>query len=456
MRYLSHTQADRQEMLDAIGVESVDALFSPIPEALRATDLDLPAGLSELETRQHLEALAGQNRIYGGASFLGAGCYNHFVPAAVRSLTARAEFATAYTPYQAEVAQGTLQHIFEFQTALCELTGLGAANASMYDGPSALAEAAFLALRHNHRDRILASAGLHPEERQVVETYASGPGFQVSTLELDEASGQTRLPTASELEGVGALLVRQPNFYGVIEDLRPLAAAAHEAGALLVVSQYPVTLGLLAPPAQVGADVAVGDVQPFGNARAFGGPSAGYLVCRQDLVRQLPGRLVGQTIDADGRTAYALTLQAREQHIRRSRATSNICSNQALNALAATIHLALLGPRGLAELGEICVRRAHYLLAELLEIPGIEAVFAGPFFNEFALRLPLPAAEFTRAMRARGVDPGVELARFSGGDGHGGGDQILVAVTEMNSPEEIGRYLTAARAVLAGEEAPDA
>ena len=315
MRYLSHTEADRRRMLDVIGVDSVDVLFSPIPEELRATDLDLPAGLSELETRERLEALAGRNRTYGGASFLGAGSYHHSVPAAVRSLTSRAEFATAYTPYQAEVAQGTLQHIFEFQTALCELTGLGAANASMYDGPSALAEAAFLALRHNHRERILASAGLHPEERQVVETYASGPGFEVSTLDLDEASGLTLSPTASELDGVGALLVRQPNFYGVIEDVRPLAEAAHEAGALLVVSQYPVSLGLLAPPGQIGADVAVGDVQPFGTARSFGGPSAGYLVCREDLVRQLPGRLVGQTIDADGQISYALTLQAREQHL---------------------------------------------------------------------------------------------------------------------------------------------
>ena len=444
MTYLPHTDADRRTMLAAVGVDSIGDLFSPIPAELRSCTLDLARGLSEPEVAARMQDFAAHNQVCRSATFLGAGCYHHYVPAAVRALVGRSEFATAYTPYQAEVSQGTLQHIFEFQTLICGLTGLDVANAGMYDGPSALAEAAFLALRHTHSERVLCSAGAHPEGRHVLATYATGPGFPVDSLPLDPQTGRTRMPLPAELGGVGAVLVQQPNFFGVVEDIAPLAEAAHAAGALLVVSQNPMTLGVLDSPGALGADVAVGDVQVFGGDMNFGGPSAGYMACRAENLRQLPGRLVGQTTDADGRVCYTLTLQAREQHIRRAKATSNICSNQALCALAATIHLTLLGPDGLCELGELCLRRAHYLATGLTALPGAAPMYGGPFFHEFALRLPMPATEFRAAMRARGVDPGVDLGRFDPTLD----DCLLVAVTEMNTPADLERYLVAAGDVL--------
>ncbi|MCE5253139.1 MAG: aminomethyl-transferring glycine dehydrogenase subunit GcvPA, partial [Actinomycetia bacterium] len=443
---------------------------------LRRVGLDLAPGLSEAETRIRLEGLAATNRPLGPYSFLGAGCYQHFVPAAVRVLTSRGEFVTAYTPYQPEASQGTLQSIFEFQTCICELTGLEVANASLYDGPSALAEAAFMGLRLTQRQEILVSGGVFPEAAQVVETYAAGPGIPVRRLSLDPVSGATD-PTGSEVSPqVGVVLVQQPNCLGVVEDLRALADAAHAAGTLLVVSTDPSTLGILEAPGRLGADIVVGDAQVFGNAPSFGGPSVGFLACAADHVRQIPGRLVGQTIDLDGRICYTLTLQAREQHIRRAKATSNICSNEALNALAATIHLALLGPQGLRERGEICLRRAHHLHDALCALPGVRSFVTGPFFSEFALALPCTAEDFAQAMRARGIDPGVPLlriergarplfdagttgARAAAGLAVAGGalgpgttptaDGILVAVTEVNPPEALEAYLAAARDVLA-------
>ena len=353
-----------------------------------------------------MQALAAKNRPVGSRSFLGAGCYHHFVPAAVPALTSRAEFATAYTPYQAEVSQGTLRHIFEFQTAICELTGLDVANASMYDGASALAEAAFMAARVTKRERFLVSSGVHPEAIQVVQTYSSGPGITVDRLSLDPETGRTIPPVpGSDQPAPAAILVQQPNFLGVIEDLSEMARAAKQLGALLVVVQNPMTLGILESPGAAGADIAAGDVQVFGNSLSFGGPSAGYLACRKEYMRQIPGRLVGQTLDADGRVSYTLTLQAREQHIRRAKATSNICSNQALCALASTIYLSLLGPDGLTDLGNICLQRAHHLQRALCELPGIKPAAEGPFFYEFALSLPCEAEAFVKAMRNRTSTP---------------------------------------------------
>ena len=445
MGYLVHTDADRALMLRRIGAASVDDLFTPIPRDLRTTALDLPPGSPESEVAARVTSLAERNRTWGSRSFLGAGCYHIYVPAAVRSLTGRSEFATAYTPYQPEVSQGTLQHIFEFQTTISELTELPVANASMYDGASALAEGAFLAARHTSRDGILVSAGVHPEAREVVRTYASGPGLPVADLALDPSSGRTLVPDAARLEGAAAVLVQQPNFFGIIEDLEPLAEAAHAAGALLVVSQNLLAAGLLAPPGQVGADVAVGDVQPFGNPPNYGGPFAGFMACADSYVRQLPGRLVGETLDADGRRCFTLTMQAREQHIRRAKATSNICSNQALCALAATIHLALLGPTGLRELGATCIARAHYLHQRLTELPGVSSAHDGPFFNEFAIRLPVDAALFAESLRELGVDPGVPLGRFD----PAWTPLLLVAVTEINSPRDLDAYVDAAADALA-------
>jgi glycine cleavage system P protein (glycine dehydrogenase) subunit 1 len=468
MGYTVHSADDRRRLLEAVGVSDVAELFASIPSGLQRTELGLAPGLSEPETRARIEVLAAADRPPGPASFLGAGCYRHFVPAAVRALVSRSEFATAYTPYQPEVSQGTLQHIFEFQSCVCELTGLDAANASLYDGASALAEAAFMALRLTQRAAILVSAGAHPEAARVVETYAAGPGFPVRRWPLDPRSGMTP-PTGEALcPDIGAVLVQQPNCLGVVEDLEPLAEAAHAAGALLVVSVDPSVLGVLEAPGRLGADIVVGDAQVFGNAPSFGGPSAGFLACGSAHVRQLPGRLVGQTTDADGRVCYTLTLQAREQHIRRARATSNICSNQALSALSATIHLALLGPRGLRERGEVCLQRAHYLHEALCALPGVRPFVTGPFFSEFALALPCAAADFVAAMRARGVDPGVSLARLqaaatpvfpaaagapraqaaAASGAAPAANVLLVAVTEVNPPDELDRYIATAREVL--------
>ena len=438
-------------MLELIGAPSAQSLFAQIPGQLRRAPLDLPRGLSEQDMRVSVEALAAADRPPGPASFLGAGCYRHFVPAAVRALVSRSEFATAYTPYQPEVSQGTLEHIFEFQTCICEITGMDVSNASLYDGPSALAEGAFMALRATHGDRIAVSAGVHPEARHVLATYASGPEIAVVSLPLDPRAGTTTIPSGGDL---GAILVQQPNYLGVIEDLEALAEAAHALGALLVVSVNPAPLGLLESPGALGADIVVGDAQVFGCPPAFGGPSVGFLACCQEHVRQIPGRLVSQTVDEDGRVCYTLTMQAREQHIRRAKATSNICSNQALSALAATIHLALLGPSGLRDRADICLRRAHHLRTRLCALPGVAPLVDGPCFNEFALRLPCPAEDFRQAMRARGVDPGVPLVRLWQGQPVTAeiapvtGAALLVAVTELNPPEALEAYVLAAAETL--------
>jgi glycine dehydrogenase subunit 1 len=452
MSYAVHSADDRRRLLETVGVRDIAELFACIPPSLRQTELHLPPGLSEPEARERLEMLAASDQPPGPSSFLGGGCYRHFVPATVRALASRSEFATAYTPYQPEVSQGTLQHIFEFQTCVCELTGLEVANASLYDGPSALAEAAFMALRLKGQETVLTSAGVNPEAIQVVETYAAGPGIAVHRLSVHPESGLTTLQPGAVPAGTGAVLVQQPNCLGVLEDLRSLAEATHAAGALLVVSVNPGTLGVLEAPGRLGADIVVGDAQVFGSAPSYGGPSAGFLACAAVHVRQLPGRLVGQTTDADGRVCYTLTLQAREQHIRRAKATSNICSNQALSALAATVHLALLGPQGLRQRGELCLQRAHHLQGALCSLPGVAAFVSGPFFSEFALALPCSAQVFRTAMRARGVDPGVPLTRLELGAravcAGPTNNVLLVAVTEVNSPPALERYVAEAREVL--------
>jgi glycine dehydrogenase subunit 1 len=468
MAYTVHTDADRRALLEVVGLPNTEALFSAIPAQLRVSGLDLAPGLSEPEARSLTEALASADRPAGSRSFLGAGYYRHFVPAAVRALASRGEFATAYTPYQPEVSQGTLQHIFEFQTCICELAGLQVANASLYDGPSALAEAAFMALRLTHGETVSISAGVHPQAIQVVDTYCSGPGMTVERLSLDGTTGTTIVEGSRISAETGVVLVQQPNCLGVIEDLEALAKAAHAVGALLVVSVNPATLGVLEAPGMLGADIVVGDAQVFGCAPTFGGPSVGFLACGAAHVRQIPGRLVSQTLDVDGKVCYTLTLQAREQHIRRAKATSNICSNQALSALAATIYLALLGPQGLRELGELCLSRAHHLHHELCRIPGVEPFVSGPFFYEFALALPCRAADFVAAMREHGVDPGVPLTAMERGAlpvtacAEPAGAQrsaarptsppadtaLVVAVTEVNSRPDLDHYLeTAARVI---------
>jgi glycine dehydrogenase subunit 1 len=388
MRYLPKSPAERHEMLAAIGVKSVDELFSSIPERFRLrAALKLPGPLSETEVIDYFQARASENSS-GYTSFLGAGIYNHLRSVVTDAIIQRGEFLTSYTPYQAEIAQGTLQAIFEFQTLMCQLTGQEVANASMYDGSTATTEAVLMAERLTGRSRILVARSLHPEYRDVLKTYAKNSGLQVEEVGygangmLDQKALQAALK-----DNVAALVVQSPNFFGVIEDLSPLANAAHSAGALLVTAiTEGVSLGLVRPPAE--ADIVAMEAQSFGLAPSYGGPFAGVVASRDKFVRQMPGRLAGQTTDSDGRRGFVLTLATREQHIRREKATSNICTNQALCALAATVHLTLLGKEGLREMAHQNLSKARFALAELEKIPGVRRAFDSPFFNEFTLELP--------------------------------------------------------------------
>ena len=388
MRYLPKSPAERHEMLAAIGKKSVDELFSSIPERFRLREaLKLPGPLSETEVIDYFKARASENSS-GYTSFLGAGIYNHLRSVVTDAIIQRGEFLTSYTPYQAEISQGTLQAIFEFQTLMCQLTGQEVANASMYDGSTATTEAVLMAERLTGRSRILVARSLHPEYRDVLKTYAKNSGLQVEEVGygangmLDQKALQAALK-----DDVAALVVQSPNFFGVIEDLPPLANSAHSAGALLVTAiTEGVSLGLVRPPAE--ADIVAMEAQGFGLAPSYGGPFAGVVASRDKFVRQMPGRLAGQTTDSEGRRGFVLTLATREQHIRREKATSNICTNQALCALAATVHLALLGKEGLREMAHQNLSKARFALAELEKIPGVRRAFDAPFFNEFTLELP--------------------------------------------------------------------
>ena len=414
--YVPHSSGDVAEMLAAVRVSSVDDLFAEIPEAVRRRELlALPAGLSEAEVVAELRRLAGRDvPATQLVSFLGAGVYDHYVPAVVDAVVSRGEFLTAYTPYQPERSQGALQTIFEFQTAICELTGMDVSNASMYDGGTALAEASILAGVQTRRGEVVLSAGVHPEYRQVLETESAGYGPRPRTVGLREGAATDLDALAAAVgENVAAVVVQQPNFFGALEDLPAVAELAHAAGALLVVVADPVSLGLLEAPGKLGADIVVGEAQPLGNAMNFGGPGVGYMAVTTKLMRRIPGRLVGETVDIEGRRGFVLTLQTREQHIRREKATSNICSNHALNALATLVYLSWLGKEGLPELGVHCARKAAYLRERLLALPGVTAFTAGPVFREFAVRLPLPAATVVDALVPEGFLAGVPAGRFA-------------------------------------------
>jgi len=433
--YLPHTDKERQEMLDTIGIRAFEELIQHIPAEVRAEKLDLPDGLNELERREHVASLAAKNKPASQqACFLGGGAYRRFVPAAVPALVSRSEFATAYTPYQPEVSQGSLQVIYEFQTAICLLTGMEVANASMYDGPTACAEAAMMAARLTGRSKIILTDSLNPEYKKVATTYVRSCGIEIESA---PAAGGTVEPSDLKVdEQTAALVVQYPNYLGCLEDLSALANKAHAAKALLVVVTEPISLGILKPPGECGADIVVGDAQPCGNNLSFGGPSAGYMATRMEFVRQLPGRLAGITVDNRGQRAFTLTLQTREQHIRRAKATSNICTNQALNALTMLVYLTLLGPQGLRELAELSVRRAHYLAELLCRIEGVKLLFQKPFFNEFAIETPRPACEVLEHLKERGILGGIDLKDACPDLANG----ILVAVTEMNSPAELDQY----------------
>jgi len=425
-------------MLAAIGVPAIDALFESIPARFRLTRaLDLPPAASEYEILAEMGALAARNEhAEARAWFLGAGVHHHYVPSAVDALVSRAEFTTSYTPYQPEISQGTLQAIFEWQTMMCGLTGLEVSNASLYDGASATAEAVLMALRISKRRKIAVSAALHPHYRAVLETYLGALDFELVTLPRG-ADGRTQ-PSALDRE-TACVLVQQPNFLGCIEDLRTLASAAHAHGALLVTSvAEAVSLALLAAPGDCGADIVCGEAQSFGVPMGFGGPHLGFLTSRMAHVRQMPGRLVGETVDVDGLRGYVLTLSTREQHIRRERATSNICTNQGLCLMMATVFLALHGKSGLRALAERNLAKAEYAKARL-RAAGLILPFAAPSFNEFVVQLREPAAAVLARARAQGIVAGLELAKYAPELG----DALLVCVTETASRESIDRLASA-------------
>jgi glycine dehydrogenase subunit 1 len=443
MRYIPNTDADRQAMLESMGLTAIEQLFNGIPEELRfAGPLDIPKALSEQEVLRHMRILAGRNaNVEDYAAFLGAGAYHHFIPSIVPVLTSRGEFMTAYTPYQPEMAQGTLQAVYEYQTLICQLTDMEVANASLYDGSTGVAEAVLMARRITQRNDVLMSAAVHPEYRAVLRTYVQNLGMQVHEIPVDEA-GQTPLSQvrAGLSPRTACVVMQSPNFFGVIEDLTGFAETLHRDQALLVQAvAEPVSLGLLKPPGAWGADIVVGEGQAFGNTLSYGGPYLGFFATRDHYVRQMPGRLVGETVDAEGRRGYVLTLSTREQHIRREKATSNICTNEGLCALAATIHLCTLGKIGLRRLAELNLQRTMYARQQLAAIPGCRVRFTGPTFNEFVLETPMLAGTIIRQLSRQRLIPGIDLGRFYPERSY----QLLLCVTEMNSREDIDRLCAA-------------
>jgi glycine dehydrogenase subunit 1 len=423
-------------MVQTVGVADQEALFASVPAALRRQP-QLPPGLSEQELVDYFGALARRNqdltRLDG---FIGAGAYRRFIPAAVAQVISRPEFFTAYTPYQAEASQGWLQSIFEFQSMIADLTGMDVANASMYEAATATAEAAVMAVVETDRHRIVVAGTVHPEYLAVLRTYGAGRGFEVSVVPAEGGVVDPQRVSAA-LDGAAALVVQQPNFFGLLEDAAGLCAAAHAAGALAVAACDPIALALVEAPGEFGADIAVGECQQLGIPLWYGGPYCGYLAASKELLRKIPGRLVGETVDEDGHRGFVLTLQAREQHIRRESATSNICTNQALIALGATAYMAVMGAAGLQRVAELSIQRAHHLADQLAALPGYSLAFEGPFLWEFALRCPGPAAETLARLRERDIIGGLDLG------GAGMADCLLVAVTEMNSPRSIDAYVEA-------------
>jgi len=445
--FVPHTDAEVAAMLATIGLSSLDELFSVIPEALRlAGGLDVAPGLSEVDVLERAGAVAAANRPAGRdlICFAGGGAYEHDIPAVVRRVAFRSEFVTAYTPYQPEVAQGVLQALFEYQTVVCRLFGMEVANASLYDGASACVEAVNLAAAATGRSTMWVSRGVHPNWRQVLATFATGTGHQLVDVPL--VGGTTAWPADDGGSAPAALLVQYPNYLGCIEELEAAAEVARRTGALLLVACDPVAVGLLRSPGEHGADVVVGEGQPFGTPLSFGGPYLGMFACSRELVRRLPGRLVGETVDVDGRRAYVTTLRTREQDIRREKASSNVCTNQTLIAVAAIVHLAWLGTSGLREMALRCARGTRYAQEAVLGIDGVEPVADAPVLREFAVRLPVAADLVVERMADAGFLAGTPLGPEYTGDG--GGDGLLVAVTERRTRAEIDAYAAALQKVL--------
>ena len=449
MPYVQHTEAEQREMLQVIGVRRLEDLFAAIPAEIRLQrPLDLPAGKSEYEVLRDIAALGSRNHPAGSmVSFLGGGAYDGIVPSVVGAILSRSEFYTAYTPYQAEISQGTLQTIYEFQTMVANLTGMDLANASMYDGATAMAECALLLAHDSDRKRVLVPAALHPRYRAVLDTYASDVDLEIATLPCgrDGRLDLERLPAACDA-ATGVLVLQQPNFFGQVEDAPALRRVLDDMPAerrpeLLVATADPVSLGVLVPPGEYGAAIAVGDGQALGIAPTFGGPVVGFVACTKAHVRKIPGRLVGATVDVEGKRGYVLTLQTREQHIRREKATSNICTNQALLALAVTVYLAALGESGLRELAHMLLVKSHRLADAVRRLPGYGLRFEAPFFREFVVRCPRPAREIVAAAKAEGVLAGLDVTTHFPRALPGLDERDLaVAVTEKRSDAEIDAF----------------
>lgn len=448
MNYLPHTQRDKKQMLDAIGVASVEDLLKAVPHQFRIQKLGLPEGISELELKALVsEKAAGNRSTRSLSSFLGAGAYEHFIPAAVDAIISRGEFLTAYTPYQAEASQGTLQAIYEYQSLICELTGMDIANASMYDGASALAEAVLLSIRHTGRSRVVFADSLHPEYRQVIRTYLEGHKAEFLEIANNDGLFDGNLLRDAVNGDTASVIVQNPNFFGLIEDVDIIEQTAHSCGALLIACVNPISLGILKSPGEYNADITVGEGQPLGIPLNYGGPYLGFFAAREEYARKMPGRIAGMTNDKDGKQGFVLTLQAREQHIRRDKATSNICTNEGLMALAACVYLSLIGKEGLKEVASQNLFKSHYLKDKILEIPPVSdkssndsnsygLKFAGRFFNEFVIKCGRSPDKIISDLLKRGIIGGLPLGRFYPQMK----DCLLVCVTETKTKEDLDRF----------------
>lgn len=434
-RYIANTAEEQKEMLKEIGLGSLEDLFRDIPKDVRLQhSLKLPAVLSEMELLTHMKTLAAKNRNLSETTcFLGAGVYDHFIPSVIDSLVSRQEFYTAYTPYQPEISQGTLQAIFEFQTMMCELTGMEVANASMYDGASSLAEAMLMACQAARREEVLVARTVHPESREVMETYGGGRGITIREIGYEDGRLDIQELKSAISSSTAAVIVQSPNFFGMMESLQEIGEIAHQNKALLVVSADPISLALLKSPGELGADIVVGEGQALGNPLSFGGPHLGFFCTTEKLLRKMPGRIVGQTTDKQGKRSFTLTIQAREQHIRREKATSNICSNHALNALAATIYLTVMGKQGLREVASLSLQKAHYAFSQMTKIQGFSAPFTGSFFKEFVLTTPIPPEELNRQLLKDAIIGGYPLEKHYPELKN----SWMIAVTEQRTKAEI-------------------
>ncbi len=446
MNFIATTSDQRRQMLERCSVDSIDGLFEDIPGNLRPRSFTLPRGKSELDVRRHLEQYARSNYSHL-VNFIGGGYYDHFIPSAVDAIVSRSEFYTAYTPYQPEISQGTLQAIYEYQTDICRLTSLEASNASVYDGGTALYEACQMAIRATERPWVIVDGGVNPIYRKMLYSYTANLSIDFHEIPVSHGQSDRERIFSALTPDTAALVLQNPNFFGVIDNHQDIVEKCHSLGILVIQSVYPVALALIKPPGEIGVDIATGEGQSLGIPLSFGGPYLGFIATRKTLIRKLPGRIVGRTVDARGREGFVLTLQAREQHIRREKATSNICTNEALCALRAHVYLSLLGKEGLRETANLCLNKAHYAKARLKMIPDVKVMESSPTFNEFAVRLPVDAAEVAGKMIDRGFAPGFPLGIYYPGMEN----YLLVAVTEKRTKFDIGSFAETLENVLKNE-----